>query len=321
MFRAQQIKRLAVVPVAIILLFIPSLAQKKHHHKTPEMSGRPVLWESQDVGRQDLYLGPGGEAMMPDVSRITLIKEEKGGYSRKFRIRDGAGREWVAKVGREAQPETAAVRLLSAIGYKTEINYLVPRMVIPGAGAFNNVRLEARPEGVHRGKQWNWGQSPFEGTREMQGLKLMMAFLNNWDMKSANNVILNTGDERQYVISDLGATFGKTGSNSLPLFWRIGRSRNNPGDYAKAKFVQGTTSRRVKVQFNGKNRSRMADFTFADARWLAGLLSQLSETQIRDAFRAANYSDHDIDLLTRAVRSRIAQLQAAGSRGRFAGLR
>jgi len=140
-------------------------------------------------------------------------------------------------------------------------------------------------------------------------------------MKSANNVILKNGDERQYVISDLGATFGKTGSNSLPLFWRFGRSRNNPGDYAKAKFVQGTTKRRVRVKFNGKNRSRMADFTFADARWLAGLLSQLSETQIRDAFRAANYSERDIDLLTRAVRSRIAQLEAAGSAGRFAGRR
>ena len=159
MFRSQQIKRLAVVPVTIILLFIPSLAQKKHH-KAREMSGQPVLWESKDIGRQDLYLGPGGEAMMPDVSRVTLVKEEKGGYSRKFRIRDAAGREWVAKTGLEAQPETAAVRLLSAIGYKTEINYLVPRLIIPGAGSFTNVRLEARPEDVHRGKQWNWGQSP-----------------------------------------------------------------------------------------------------------------------------------------------------------------
>ena len=58
-----------------------------------------------------------------------------------------------------------------------------------------------------------------------------------------------------------------------------------------------------------------------DARWLAGLLSQLSETQIRDAFRAANYSNRDIDLLTRAVMSRISQLEAAGSANRLAGLR
>jgi hypothetical protein len=319
MIKWDRIKVLALVPAAIIFLCVPSLAQK--HQKARESTGRPVLFQKQNISRQDLYLGPGGEAMMPDLSRITLLKEEKGGYSRKFRIRDGAGREWVAKIGREAQPETAAVRLLAGIGYKTEINYLIPSMTIPGKGTFTNVRLEARPDDVRRGEQWKWGHSPFEGTREMQGLKLMMAFLNNWDMKSANNVILKNGDERQYIISDLGATFGKTGSNSLPLFWRIGRSRNNPGDYAKTKFVKGTSKNRVKVQFNGKNRSRMHDFTIGDARWLADHLSQLSESQIRDAFRAANYSNHDIDLLTRAVRSRIAQLVAAGSANRLTGLK
>src|SRR5689334_19232853 len=169
MIALRQIERLAIVPVMVILLFVPSLAQKKHkHHKAAhDMSGRPVLFESHDISRQDLYLGPGGEAMMPDLSHITLIKEEKGGYSRKFRIRDGAGRVWVAKVSNEAQPETAAVRLLAAIGYRTEINYLVPRLAIPGAGVFNNVRLEARPEDVHREGIWRWGSSPFEGTHEM----------------------------------------------------------------------------------------------------------------------------------------------------------
>jgi hypothetical protein len=312
--------RFAVLTALLLTFLVPAFAQKKKANRNT--SGRPVLWERQDISRQDLFLGPGGEEMRPDLSHITLIREEKGGYSRKFRVKDGSGQEWVAKIGREAQTETAAVRLLSAIGYKTEINYLVPSVTIPGKGTFTNVRFEARPHGVHRGDPWKWGQSPFEGTHEMQGLKLMMAFLNNWDMKSANNVILTDGNQRQYVISDLGATFGKTGSNSLPLFWRIGRSRNNPGDYAKSKFVQGTTSRRVKVQFNGKNRSRMADFTFGDARWLAGLLSQLSDAQLRDAFRAANYPKHDVDLLAGAVRNRIVQLERAGaSGGRLANLR
>ena len=46
--------------------------------------------------------------MKPDLSSVTLIREEKGGYSTKYRVRDGSGREWVAKVGKEAQPETVA---------------------------------------------------------------------------------------------------------------------------------------------------------------------------------------------------------------------
>ena len=84
--------------------------------------------------------------MRPDLRRITFIKEEKGGYSKKYRVRDGSGREWVAKIGKEAQSETSAVRLLWGLGYLTEVNYLVPRVTIPGKGTFTNVRFEARPE-------------------------------------------------------------------------------------------------------------------------------------------------------------------------------
>lgn len=279
---------------------------------------KAVLWERTNIRGVDVFHGPGGKDMQPDLSRITFLKEEKGGHSKKYRIKDGSGETWVAKVGDEAQSETAAVRLLAALGYKTEINYLVPRLTIPGKGTFTNVRLEARPSDVDRGKGWKWGSTPFENTREMKGLMLMMAFLNNWDMKSANNVIITDGDEKQYVISDLGVSFGKTGSNGWPLFWRIGRSRNDPDGYAKSKFLKPTEKDKVRVVFNGKNRSRMKDFYIADARWLADLLLQLSDRQIRDAFRAANYSQRNIDLLTRTVKDRISQLNRASVYGRTA---
>ncbi len=309
--------KVAVVLLCMIALATFVSAQKKLK-KPDNASGKPVLWESVNIGEQDLFLGPGGAAMQPDLSNITFLEEAKGGYSKKYVIRDAAGNKWVAKTGLEAQSETAAVRLLSGIGYVTEVNYLVPTLTIPGKGTFSNVRLEARPSDVKRGKEWKWGHTPFERTPQMKGLMLMMAFLNNWDMKSANNVILKNGDRRKYVISDLGVAFGKTGSNPLPLFWRIGRSRNNPKDYAKATFITGFKKNRVKVRFNGKNRSRMKSFTTADARWLADRLTQLDERQIRDAFRAANYSKSDTDLLTRAVQNRIRQLDDAASNSRLA---
>ena len=318
MKRANHQYRSVAVLLSLLLLFTAVEAQKKKIKIKGHVAAQDVLWAPVDVSQQDLFLGPGGAAMQPDVSRISLVKEEKGGYSKKFRIKDAAGNTWVAKTGKEAQPETSAVRLLSAIGYKTEINYLVPSLTIPGKGSFTNVRLEARPAGVDRGKQWYWGKTPFEGTHQMKGLMLMMAFINNWDMKSANNVILKQGGERQYVISDLGVAFGRTGRNSLPLFWRFGRSRNNPGDYAKSTFISGVKGDRVKVSFNGKNRSRMDTFTRADARWLAELLTQLSDGQIRDAFRAANYSPTDVDILSRAVRRRISELDRVDPANRMA---
>jgi hypothetical protein len=311
-------KRLRVTTLLFIIaaLAVSGSAQKrKKYKKHRSPAGTAVLWKPVDIRRQDLFLGPGGREMQPDLSRITLIREEKGGYSKKFRIEDGSGKVWVAKAGKEAQSETSAVRLLSGIGYLTEINYLVPTLTIPGKGTFNNVRLEARPSDVKRGKNWSWNKTPFEHTPQMQGLKLMMAFINNWDTKTANNVILKDGNQQKYVISDLGVSFGKTGSNGLPLFWRIGRSRNDPKGYAKSKFVTGVRRNRVKVHFNGKNGGMMKHFTTADARWLANLLTQLSDKQIRDMFLAANYSVVDIDRLSNAVKNRISQLEQAGEAG------
>jgi hypothetical protein len=52
----------------------------------------------------------------------------------------------------------------------------------------------------------------------------------------------------------------------------------------------------------------MQDVTVADAQWLAGILSRLSDKQIADAFRAANYNDEEVRLLTNSVRARINQL-------------
>jgi Lon protease-like protein len=49
----------------------------------------------------------------------------------------------------------------------------------------------------------------------------------------------------------------------------------------------------------------------ASASLLADLLLQLSDKQISDAFRAANYDNEDVNLLTAAVKDRIAQLDRA----------
>lgn len=315
MFRLRSLA--AILLLGAVTVIYPQYTQnpKSSKSKSSSNSKPAVLWEPTDVRNYDTMTGP--VSVEPDLGSVTFVSEEKGGYSKKYKIKDASGNVWVAKIGKEAQSETAAVRLLSAIGYKTDENVLVPRLMIPGKGVFTNVRLEARPEDVKRNDPWKWGSTPFEKTREMQGLKLMMALINNWDMKSANNVVLETPDSNEYAISDLGVAFGKTGSNGLPLFWRAGRSRNDPAGYAKTKFVKSVKNGKVSVVFNGKNRSRMHNFTTEDARWLADKLGRLSDRQIRDCFRAANYNASEIDLLTRTVKDRIRQLQRAGEGDRY----
>jgi hypothetical protein len=46
-------------------------------------------------------------------------------------------------------------------------------------------------------------------------------------------------------------------------------------------------------------------------RWLADLLMQLSDKQIEDAFRAANYKSEDVKLLAQAFKARINELDRA----------
>jgi hypothetical protein len=304
-------QRAAIYFLLFLSLVTSGYAQKRSKAPDAIPSGRAVLWEPVNTRSLDLYEGPGGNEMKPDLSSIKLIREEKRGHNKKFRISDGSGRVWIAKLGSEAQPETAAVRLLYGLGYKTEINYLVPSLTIPGKGTFKNVRLEARPDGVKRAGEWKWRSNPFVGSKELQGLKIMMIFMTNWDLLDLQNEVLHKDGENHYVVSDLGATFGKLGNNNLPVFFRLGRKTGSAKHYVKTRFVKGVEHGEVKFAFKGKGRKLMRGITVAEARWLSNLLNKLSDQQIRDIFRAANYGPSDVDLFTQAVKNKIDELDRA----------
>ena len=325
MFKHRKTLTLACAALALFGL-VASASAKDKKEKKPSPVGPPVLWRApDDLPSRDLFLGPGGAAMRPDLGRVTFLKEETGGFSKKYRVRDAAGREWVAKLGKEAQAETAAVRLVWAVGYVTEINYLAPCVRIEGApdpgkdfercqgGGFSNVRFEARPEGVRRLDEWKWSENPFVNTKELKGLVVMMSLLNNWDIKDTNNKILyvpgadGREGELRYIISDLGATFGRV-KLDVPGLWRIRRNRNDPEDYAKDAFLEDVKGGQVYLFYKGKRQDLFDDIRVEEARWIANLISQLSDRQIQDAFRAANYTPEEVRMLTATVRERIKEL-------------
>ena len=306
-----RLKSSAWLHCSVLLLLVASAtatAQEDNKKKSKVPQGTPVMWRDPgDLSSRNLLIGAGGEQMKPDLSKVTFIEEKTGGWSTKYRVSDGAGNIWIAKLSKEAQPETSANRLLWALGYETEIAYLIPRLTIEGKGTFENVRLEARPKHVNRSGNWLWDDNPFKGKPEFQGLKILMVMINNWDMKDDNNEILasrgtTTGD-LSYIISDLGATFGKTGGI-------ISRSRNKPEDYVKAKFINKVNGNVIDFNYGGKMKQVFGNITLADARWLSNLLGRLSDEQIKDAFRAANYSSSEVDGLARAFRQRINDLAA-----------
>jgi hypothetical protein len=319
----------ALLSVLVLILILSSAGayarqDDKKDSKKDEAppQGAPVLWrEPTDITSLDLLAGPGGDAMKPDLSQIIWEENDTSGYSVKWKVRDASGKKWVVKLGNEARPETAATRLVWAAGYPTEINYLVPCVKITNAPkppsdksvkrcegkGFANVRFEARPDDAKRLDMWSWKQNPFVGTKEFQGLIVLMALVNNWDLKDENNKVIyvpgDGGGELRYVISDLGATFGKTGGP-------IAHSRNEPNKYIRTGFVEKVEGDHVKFDYHGKNSGLFDSITVEQAKWMGDLLSQLSEKQIMDAFRAANFEPNEIEGLAYEVRARINALHS-----------
>jgi len=308
MLKKNQIQLLLCTALIIVAQSSLVFTQEKKEKKV--YTGTAVLWtDPTDIASRNLLLGAGGEEMKPDLSRIVFVADKPGGYSKKYRVKDGAGNEWVAKIGKEAQTDTAANRIVWALGYETEIAYLIPKLKIEGKGEFENVRLEARPKDVKRTGTWSWESNKFRNTNEFNGLKIMMLMINNWDMKDDNNQILAskkqpTGGPMRYIVSDLGGSFGKTGGF-------FSRTRNDPSDYAKAVFIEKVTGNQIDFKYDGKNQKLFAGLTKENAKWLSDLLSRLSDEQLKDAFRSANYSSTEVDQLAMAFRARANALADA----------
>jgi len=94
--------------VSAIVVCIPARA-----YQTPATG---ALWQDRgDAASLNLLYGPGGKAHQP-TGKFTFVKEDKEGTAAKFEVVDEQGVRWKAKLGDEAQSETAATRLVWAAG-------------------------------------------------------------------------------------------------------------------------------------------------------------------------------------------------------------
>ena len=145
--------------------------------------------------------------------------------------------------------------------------------------------------------------NPFVGTNELQGLKIMMVFFLNWDLLDMQNKVLrvSNGDsiEHDFIISDLGATFGKVGDNNLPLFFRLGRATDKPEVWSNAGFIKGVKDGKLEFDFKGKSRQLMSDITVA-AGSLAGRSADAVDRQTarRHLSRGKLFTARDSDTKT-----------------------
>ncbi len=292
-----------------------------------------IYHDPGDVAGLNMIYGIGGKEDAPDPNATyTFLEEDMNGTSPKFKVKDAQGVEWKVKMGAEPQAETAATRLLWAAGYYVDEDYYEPEIKVAALpklrrgeqfvsdGVVHGVRLERKIKGQKNVGTWDWFKNPFMNTREFNGLRVMMSLLNNWDLKTINNSVYEVDGQRQYVVSDVGATFGKTGNTAT-------RSKSDVEGYEKSKFVEKVNGDYVDFTMhsrpllvaavdasNYENRSRMEKVTQhiprADARWLGQRLAQLSDEQIRDCFRSGGYTSEEVEEYTKVVKERIAALNA-----------
>ncbi|HLG99585.1 MAG TPA: hypothetical protein VKX49_24975 [Bryobacteraceae bacterium] len=319
--------------------------KKKHKAAKPEeeitRNVLTVLWhEPGDIRSRNLYFGSGGKQDEPKAP-FRFIDEDMDGSNPKFTVRDANGVKWKVKLGAEAQPETAASRLVWAAGYFTSEDYFLKTLRVEGMPAhlkrkhsdrffepdhsMRYVRLKREPDGEKKVGIWYWRQDPFSGTREMNGLRVMMALINNWDLKDENNAVLDEKrsgkpDERIYMVSDLGATFGTAWLDRTHE-----KSKGNLYWYSHTRFIKNVHG--DEVNFEDPRRpafvvlvnpheffSRLGlrwigrDIPREDARWIGQLLGELSDEQIRDAFRSAGYTPQEVDGFASVVKARVADL-------------
>jgi len=303
------------------------------------VSGTAVLWrEPTDIATRALLDGPGGRANAPHGATFRFIKEDPDGTNPKFVVQDDVGTTWTLKLGWEAKPETAASRIVWAVGYIADADYYLPHLCVEGLpatlhrgrrfinadGCIDGGRLKRHETDDAAIDVWSWRENPFTGTREFNGLRTLMAVINNWDLKDINNHVRTTTDPdghpiQVYWVSDLGASFGTT---------RLTLGHSHPLDaYSQSSLMLNTTACCVDFavparaapivlvnlkEYYMRLRLRWIGWQIprSDARWMGMLLARLSRDQIRDAFRAGGYSGDDADAFTAILEQRIDALRA-----------
>jgi hypothetical protein len=316
-------------------------AQDQSSQTSKEDDDRPVdsarlqslaLWHDPGaIANLNLYYGQGGKQNEP-VPPFKFESEDASGTNPKFNVRDRHGTKWRVKLGDEARPEVTSSRLLWAVGYYVDDDYSLDADVkdlrltrgadLAADGHIVDARFEKKPDGEKKIGIWRWKDNPFTGTKEFNGLRVMMAVMNNWDLKDVNNGVYEDSKSSRdlFLVADVGATFGTNG-----LSWSKGRSRGDLHTFEHSKFIKRKTD--AEVDFgtpaaptpieapNIKQYAMRRDLEWigkkipiADARWIGSLLKQLSHEQLVDAFRAGQFPPEEIEKYVGVVESRINEL-------------
>jgi hypothetical protein len=294
----------------------PSASQRKQDPRVPVIE-RSRVWEQTTIARKDLKSGPQGPGAFAfrETVKCTYLDKELSGRSPKFACLIGEDDEVKVKFGGnngEVYGEVLATRLLWALGFPADRMYPV-NVTCRGCPAeflgierpndesrFDPAVIERKIAGTEWGKQgWSWkeldviaGERGGAPRAHRDALTLLAVFIQHTDSKPEQQRIVcaakatwpdpKTCSNPFLMISDVGLTFGRAtwgnlnedsgvnleGWRQTPV-WKddVGCVGNLP------KSFSGTLSE--------------PSISEAGRRFLANLLMQLSDRQLRDLFEVS----------------------------------
>jgi len=280
---------------------------------------RAQLWTPTDVRTMDIRSGPGGEGAFPFRATVSCdyLDKKLSGDSPKFACMIGNDDEVKVKFGGgngEVFGEVLATRLLWALGFMADrmypVNVICRHCPVEFGGIerpdresrFDPAVIERKAEGREWPSDdksgWSWDEldsvDPELGgapKAQRDALKLLAVFIQHTDSKPEQQRILclekgprSTGacDRPFMMLNDVGVTFGRAnrtnsnaiGSVNLAAWRRTPVWKNDTGCTGNLpKSLTGTLDNPA-ISEEGR-------------RFLADLLVQLSDRQVRDLFEVA----------------------------------
>ena len=295
-----------LVPAVLVLQAVAASGAPPAKIQNPPASAVKLLWHApQPLTPADWFWGPGGKERAP-LPPFRFIKEDLGGTNAKVKVHDARGVTWSVKFGAEVHSETFVPRLVHAAGYFVDATYFVREGTIEGAqplkrakpfigrnGKFRYARFKLHDEKAlpyADPYNWSWTDNPFTGSHELNGLKILMMLVSNWDATDATDkdgntaVLRRTADSAYvYLFTDWGATMGKWGGV-------FGREKWAPDGYAgqTRKLVKSDREGELTWGYFGKHKRDLTQgIRIDDVSWIVRYLSRFTDEQIRAGMERA----------------------------------
>ena len=294
-----------------------------------EVIRRAEVWQPTNVASVDMKAGPKKGAFVPgETVTCDYVKEAFTGASPKFACVIGKDDRVKVRFGvdnGEVYAGVATTRLLWALGFGADALYPVhvvcrgcPKALhgdaatVAGETRFDVAGIERKMPGVEvesfEGPGWEWPElafvDPAKGAIQRMhrdALTLLAVFLQHSDNKFNQQRLLCLGEhtanhelatcaEPFMMIHDVGQTFGRAN-----LFNRSSVGSVNLDKWTHTPLWKD--AKRCVGNLATAQTGSLSDPTISEAgrKFLAGLLTQLTDAQLHDLFTVARFADKPVN--------------------------